>query len=95
MIRAFIFDMDGVLVQSEKLKALSVAMAVQRLRGLTEPYPEGIEAYRDMVGASREVVSRHIVDKLDLDSDLRPLMAQYNALETWEVPGGYEERDLR
>ena len=87
MIRAMIFDMDGVLVQNEKLKALSVAMAVQRLRGLTEPDPEGTEAYRDMVGASREVVSRHIVDKLGLESALRPLMAEYGASEPWEALG--------
>ena len=49
MINAIIFDMDGVLVQNEKLKGLSVGTAVQRLRGLPEPDPEGIEAYRDMV----------------------------------------------
>ena len=87
MIKAMMFDMDGVLVQNEKLKALSVAMAVQRLRGLPEPDPAGIEAYRDMVGASREVVSRHIVDKLGLESDLRPLLAEYGTSETWEVLG--------
>ena len=87
MIRAMIFDMDGVLVQNEKLKALSVAMAVQQLRGLPEPDPEGIEAYRDMVGASREVVSRHIVDKLGLEAELRPLLADYGTSETWEVLG--------
>ena len=87
MIRAMIFDMDGVLVQNEKLKALSVAMAVQQLRELPEPDPEGIEAYRDMVGASREVVSRHIVDKLGLEAELRPLLADYRASETWEVLG--------
>ncbi len=81
------FDMDGVLVQNEKLKALSVAMAVQRLRGLPEPDPAGIEAYRDMVGASREVVSRHIVEKLGLEAELRPLMAEYSVTETWEVLG--------
>ncbi len=87
MIKAMLFDMDGVLVQNEKLKALSVAMAIQRLRALPEPDPEGIEAYRDMVGSSREVVSRHIVDKLGLEPDLRPLLAEYGASETWEVLG--------
>ena len=87
MIRAIMFDMDGVLVQNEKLKALSVAMAVQQLRKLPAPDPAGIEAYRDMVGASREVVSRHIVEKLGLEAELRPLMDQYDASETWEVLG--------
>ena len=62
MITAIMFDMDGVLVDNEKLKGLSVGMAVQRLRGLAEPDPQGIQAYREMVGASREVVSRHIVE---------------------------------
>ncbi len=81
MITAIIFDMDGVLVDNEKLKGLSVGMAVQRLRGLAEPDPQGIQAYREMVGASREVVSRHIVDKLGLEPDLRPIMPEYGASE--------------
>ena len=34
MISAIIFDLDGTLVQSEKLKAQSYAIAVQRTRGL-------------------------------------------------------------
>ena len=37
MIHAIMFDLDGTLVQSEKLKALSYAKAVQSLRGLPEP----------------------------------------------------------
>ena len=45
MITAILFDMDGVLVDNEKLKGLSVGMAVQRLRGLAEPDPQGIQAY--------------------------------------------------
>ncbi len=87
MITAMMFDMDGVLVDNEKLKGLSVGLAVQRLRGLAEPDPRGIQAYREMVGASREVVSRHVVDQLKLEPDLRPLMAEYSASEPWEVLG--------
>jgi len=37
MIRAIMFDLDGTLVQSEKLKAEAYAIAVQRLRELKEP----------------------------------------------------------
>ena len=87
MITAMIFDMDGVLVDNEKLKGLSVGMAVQRLRGLAEPDAQGIQAYREMVGATREVVSRHIVDTLGLEADLRPVMAEYGASEPWEALG--------
>ncbi len=87
MITAIMFDMDGVLVDNEKLKGLSVGMAVQRLRGLPEPDQQGIQAYREMVGASREVVSRHIVEKLKLEPDLRPIMSEYGASEPWEALG--------
>ena len=85
MISAIIFDLDGTLVQSEKLKALSYAMAVQRLLGLSEPDPRAIEAYREIVGSARDVTSRHIVDSLKLEPDLRPLMVQHSASEPWEV----------
>ena len=85
MIRAIIFDLDGTLVQSEKLKALSYAMAVQRLRGLAEPDPRAVEAYREIVGASREVASSHVMDSLGLEAELRALMAEYNASQPSEV----------
>ena len=85
MIKAIVFDLDGTLVQSEKLKARSYAIAVQRLRGLEEPAAEAIEAYRDIVGASRDVASQHITEKLELEEDLRPLMLQQDASEPWQV----------
>ena len=79
------FDLDGTLVQSEKLKALSYAIAVQQLRGLAEPDARAVEAYRDIVGASRDVASRHIMDTLDLESELRPLIEEYDVSAPWEV----------
>ena len=79
------FDLDGTLVQSEKMKALSYAIAVQRLRGLAEPDAKAIEAYREIVGASREVASRHVMESLGLEEELRPLLARYAASEAWEV----------
>ena len=84
-MQAILFDLDGTLVQSEKLKARSYATAVQQLRGLPEPDSRAIDAYREIVGASRDVASRHIVDSLGLDADLRPLMSRYDASESWEV----------
>jgi HAD superfamily hydrolase (TIGR01509 family) len=88
VINAIIFDLDGTLVQSEKLKAQSYAIAVQRMRGLAEPEPQAIEAYREIVGSAREAATRHVIEKLDLESDLRPLMAQQGASEPWEVLAG-------
>ncbi len=85
MIQAIVFDLDGVVVQSEKLKAQAYAMAVQRLRGLPELDPRAIEAYRTIVGASREVAARFVIDQLDLEPDLRPLIAEYGASEPHQV----------
>ena len=85
MINAIMFDLDGTLVQSEKLKALSYAIATQRLRRLPEPDDRAIEAYREIVGAARDVASRHIVDSLKLEPELQPLTADFGVSEPWEV----------
>ena len=85
MIRAMIFDLDGVLVQTEKLKARAYALAVQQIRNLPEPDTQASEAYREVVGAQREVTSRHVMDKLGLEGELRPLMAQYGVSEPWQA----------
>ena len=85
MIRAIMFDLDGTLVQSERLKALSYAIAVQRIRGLAEPEPRAIDAYREIVGASREIASRHVISSLDLEEELRALMDEHGASDPVDV----------
>ena len=85
MIQAIIFDLDGTLVQTEKLKALSYAIAVQRLRKLPEPDQDAVEAYRAVVGASRKETSKFIMEQLGLEEELRPLASQYGVGEPSEV----------
>ena len=85
MIRAVIFDLDGVLVQTEKLKARAYGLAVQKIRNLPEPDLSAGEAYREVVGSSREATSKHVMDKLGLEEELRPFMAQYSVSEPWEA----------
>jgi len=85
MISAVIFDLDGVLVQTEKLKARAYGLAVQKIRNLPEPDLNAGEAYREVVGSSREATSKHVMDKLGLEEELRPLMAQYGVLEPWQA----------
>ena len=85
MIRAIMFDLDGTLVQSEKLKAEAYAIAVQRLRRLARPDLRAIEAYQATVGASREVASQFVIDQLGLEPDLRPLLAEHGKSEPRDV----------
>ncbi len=85
MIRAVIFDLDGTLVQSEKLKAQSYAIAAQQVLNLSEPDPRAIEAYRKIVGSSKEVASRYVMEQLGLEAKLQPLMAEYGVPQPADV----------
>ena len=78
-MRALTFDLDGTLVQSEKLKAHSYALAAQQVAELAEPDERAINAYREVVGSARDVASKHVMDRLALEPFLRPLMAARNA----------------
>jgi beta-phosphoglucomutase len=71
MIRAIMFDLDGTLVQSEKLKAQSYAIAAQRLLGSAEPDARAVETYREIVGAERHIASKLVMEQLDLESYLK------------------------
>lgn len=77
MIKAIVFDLDGVLVQTEKLKSLAYAKAVQRIRGLAKPDFRASETYRKVVGAPRETTSTYVMKTLGLENDLRQLMTKY------------------
>ena len=85
MIRAFLFDLDGTLVQTEKMKAQAYAIAVQHLKGLDQPDQRAIKAYQEIVGATQETASRHIIEKLNLENDLKPLTQQYDVETSWQA----------
>jgi beta-phosphoglucomutase-like phosphatase (HAD superfamily) len=77
MIKVILFDLDGVLVQTEKLKALAYAKAIQRIRRLPSPDFNASNAYREVVGAPREIISTHVMKKMGLEEELRALMTKY------------------
>ncbi len=85
MIRAAFFDLDGTLVQTERLKAQAYAQAAQEVLGLDAPDLRAVDAYREAVGSSREVASRHVMARLGLEAVLTPLMEANGASEPAEV----------
>ncbi len=85
MIRAFLFDLDGTLVQTEKMKAKAYAIAVQRLKGLNQPYQGAIKVYQETIGVTQDVASQHIMEKLGLEDELRPLMEHYGSTSPSQV----------
>ena len=86
MIKAVIFDLDGTLVRTEELKALSYFQGATDVKNdVTE---ESVTtAYKQVVGLSREEVSRHLVRVLDLEGPARAQMHSLQVDEPWKVLG--------
>ena len=74
MIRAMLFDLDGTLVQTESLKAISYARAAVELcpRHITEEAV--IDAFKEVVGLSRQEVSQRLIEKFSLQDLLMEKM---------------------
>lgn len=84
MIRAFVFDLDGTLVETEELKALSYARAAAELRpDLNEG--EVTEAFGDLVGLSRQEVAVGLMRRFGLEGAARGRMAEFGVETPWQA----------
>jgi beta-phosphoglucomutase len=66
VIRAIIFDLDGTLVQTEALKAISYAKAARQLEPELKE-DDVIARYDDMIGRSRNEVAEALVERFGLN----------------------------
>ncbi|MDJ0754576.1 MAG: HAD family phosphatase [Ardenticatenaceae bacterium] len=85
MIQAVIFDLDGTLVQTEKLKALSYARAAVDLCPYTLREDEVIEAFKDVVGLSRRDVATRLVKRFNLADNAAGHMAEFGVSTPWQA----------
>lgn len=85
MIRAMIFDLDGTLVQTEKLKAISYARAAKELCPQDLLEEEVFEAFREVVGLPRSEVAQRLVDRFQLLDKARERMAEYGVGTPWQA----------
>jgi beta-phosphoglucomutase-like phosphatase (HAD superfamily) len=84
MIKAFLFDMDGTLVQTEILKAVSYAKAAHELRpSLRED--EVVDAFKDVVGLSRKEVAQKLMERFNLEKEAGARMQTLNLQQPWQV----------
>lgn len=85
MIRAMIFDLDGTLVQTERLKAISYARAAVQLcpRDLSEE--EVIEGFKAVVGLSRREVAEALIERFGLEQAARGRMADLDVGTPWQA----------
>jgi beta-phosphoglucomutase len=84
MIRAFVFDLDGTLVETEELKALSYARAAAELRPDLDEAGV-IEAFKDLVGLSRHEVALGLMRRFGLEDAARRLMVKFGVSTPWQA----------
>jgi beta-phosphoglucomutase len=72
-ISAFIFDLDGTLVETEQLKALSYANVVGDLTGARIPDHRAVELYERIVGSTDEMVCRQMIEEFGISEALEPV----------------------
>lgn len=85
MIRAVIFDLDGTLVQTERLKAISYARATVEMCPYTVSEEEVLEAYKDVVGRSRREVASALVERFELEEKARARMEEFDVDTEWQA----------
>ena len=85
MIRAVLFDLDGTLVETERLKALSYARAAVELRPKAVTEAQVVAAFKDVVGRSREEVATVLLDRFGLEEAARARMSEFKVSAPWEA----------
>ena len=84
MIKAFIFDLDGTLVQTEVLKAESYAKAAVELKPeLTEA--QVVQGFKDFVGLSRKEVAEGLLKRFALKDAASKRMKDFNVTQPWQA----------
>ncbi len=84
MIQAMIFDLDGTLVKTEWLKALSYAKAAALLNPDVQE-AEVVEAFKAVVGLSRSEVAQYLVERFRLTAAAQARMTDYSVETPWQA----------
>jgi beta-phosphoglucomutase-like phosphatase (HAD superfamily) len=85
MIRAMIFDLDGTLVQTERLKAISYAKAAAELCPHEISEGQVIDAFKKVVGLSRQEVAQTLVEEFDLGKKAAGRMVEFGVTTPWQA----------
>lgn len=84
MIRLLVFDMDGTLVETERLKAESYAKAAHDLDAEVAE-ADVVEAYKAVVGLSREKVATALMEQFGLEGEARQRLDDFDTDEPWQA----------
>jgi HAD superfamily hydrolase (TIGR01509 family) len=85
LIKAMIFDLDGTLVQTERLKSISYARAAVQMCPRDIREEQVIEALKQVVGRSRQEVAMALVERFGLTEVARGRVGQFGVTEPWQA----------
>lgn len=85
MIRAMIFDLDGTLVQTERLKALSYARAAVELCPSDVSEVDVVEAFKQVVGLSRREVASALMQQFGLAERAQARIGEFGVSVAWQA----------
>ena len=85
MIQAICFDLDGVLLRTERLKAISYSRAIQQLSPGSISEDEVLDFFKTVVGLSRTEVAQALVKHFQLEASIQKHMAGLQAQTPWEA----------
>ena len=80
-----IFDLDGTLVQTERLKALSYASAMTELCSYEVDETEIIEVFKEVVGLSRREVATDLLKRFEAESAASQHMDEFGVSTPWQA----------
>lgn len=85
MIQAVIFDLDGTLIQTEKLKARAYARAAMELCPYEIEEEDVYQVYADFVGGDRKEIAQGLVKRFNLANKAGQRLKEFSASEPWQV----------
>jgi len=85
VIELVIFDLDGTLVQTERLKAISYAKAAVDLCPYDLEEDKVVEAFKEVVGLSRKEVATALVERFELTGKAKARMAEFGVRTPWQA----------
>jgi HAD superfamily hydrolase (TIGR01509 family) len=73
--KAYLFDMDGTLVSSEKLKGTAISKACSRFGGDVD-----VNVYKEVMGGSWEVVTKHFFEIMKISPNMDEFVFEYSII---------------
>lgn len=73
--KGYLFDMDGTLVSSERLKGTAISKACSRFGGDVD-----VNVYKEVMGGSWEVVAHHFFEIAKISPNMDEFVSEYSSI---------------